>query len=109
MRAIVCSEVSANRVIGRDSKTYFAIILDNNSRKPIARLWFNRKQKYLGVFRNDKIETRLPIESPEDIYHHTAQLRATVSGYLTTYPSGSALQGSSASDASARSPESTGI
>jgi hypothetical protein len=91
VRAIVCSEVSANRVIGRDSKTYFAVILDNNSRKPIARLWFNRRQKYLGVFNNDKVETRLPIESPEDIYQYAAQLRATVKGYLTTGPASEGL------------------
>jgi hypothetical protein len=109
VRAIVCSEVSANRVFGRDGKTYFAVILDNNSRKPIARLWLNRKQKYLGVFSNDKVETRLPLESPEDIYHYAAQLRATVSSYLTTDPSGSEVQASSASSASARPPESAGI
>lgn len=109
VRAIVCSEVSANRIIGRDSKTYFAVILDNNNRKPIARLWFNRKQKYLGVFRNDKVETRLPIESTEDIYQHAAQLRATVTSYLATDPSGTLAQAYSASPASARSPESAGI
>jgi hypothetical protein len=82
VRAIVCSDVPASRVVGRDSKTYFAIILDNNNRKPIARLWFNRKQKYLGVFNSDKEETRVPIESPEGIYEHAAQLRATVASYL---------------------------
>jgi hypothetical protein len=109
VRAIVCSEVSANRVFGRDSKTYFAVILDNNSRKPIARLWFNRKQKYLSVFSNDKVEARLPLESPEDIYRYAAQLRATANSYLTTDPSGSEVQASSASSASARSPESGGI
>jgi predicted type IV restriction endonuclease len=109
VRAIVCSEVSANRVIGRDSKTYFAIILDNNNRKSIARLWFNRKQKYLGVFSDDKVEARLPIESPEDIYRYAAQLRATVNGYLTTDPSGPTVQASSVPVASAQSPESVGI
>lgn len=109
VRAIVCSEVSASRVIGRDSKTYFAVILDNNNRKPIARLWFNRKQKYLGVFGDDKAETRLPIESPEDIYQYATQLRATVNRYLITDPSGSAAQAPSPSDVSARSPEPTGI
>lgn len=101
VRAIVCSEVSANRIAGRDSKTYFAVILDNNNRKPIARLWFNRKQRYLGVFSDNKVEIRLPIDSPEDIYHHAAQLRATVNGYLSTDPSGSAVQASLASDAPA--------
>jgi hypothetical protein len=87
VQAIVCSEVSANRVIGRDSKTYFAVLLDNNNRKPIARLWFNRQQKYLGVFDENKVETRMPIEASEDIYRHAAQLRATVKGYLATGPS----------------------
>jgi hypothetical protein len=109
VRAIVCSEVSANRVIGRDGKSYFAIILDNNNRKPVARLWFNRKQKYLGVFSNDKVETRLSIESPEDIYHHAAQLRATVTSYLTTDLSEAPAQAYSASPASVRPPESAGI
>jgi predicted type IV restriction endonuclease len=89
VQAIVCSEVSARRVIGRDSKTYFAILLDNNNRKPIARLWFNRKQRYIGVFDANKVETRSPIGSSEEIYRHAEQLRATVRGYLTTDPSGS--------------------
>jgi hypothetical protein len=87
VQAIVCSEVFANRVIGRDSKTYFAVLLDNNNRKPIARLWFNRKQKYLGIFDENKVETRMPIEASEDIYRHAAQLRATVKGYLAAGPS----------------------
>jgi hypothetical protein len=92
VRAIACSEVPASRVVGRDSKTYFAVLLDNNNRKPIARLWFNRKQKYLSVFSSDKIEARLPIESPEDIYHYADQMRATVKGYLASNPSGTAVQ-----------------
>ncbi|HVV18822.1 MAG TPA: type I restriction enzyme HsdR N-terminal domain-containing protein, partial [Pseudonocardiaceae bacterium] len=50
VRAIVCGEVSASRVVARDNKSYFSILLDDNNRRPIARLWFNRAQKYLGVF-----------------------------------------------------------
>jgi predicted type IV restriction endonuclease len=84
VRAIVCSEVTATRVVGRDSKTYFAILLDDNNRKPVARLWFNRAKKYLGVFDEAKRETRLPIESPEDIYQYAAQLRSTVAKYLVS-------------------------
>jgi hypothetical protein len=84
VRAIVCSEVAATRVVGRDSKTYFAVLLDDNNRKPVARLWFNRAQRYLGVFDDAKKEARLPIESPEDIYQHAAQLRSTVANYLAS-------------------------
>ena len=84
VRAIVCSEVAASRVVSRDNKSYFGILLDDNNRKPIARLWFNnRAHWYLGVFDEHKIETRMPITAVEDIYQHADQLRKTVSHYLT--------------------------
>ncbi|MEV7094173.1 type I restriction endonuclease [Amycolatopsis sp. NPDC051045] len=84
VRAIVCAEVPATRVAARDTKTYFGVLLDDNNRKPIARLWFNRSTKYLGVFDENKVETRLPITTVEDIYQHAEHLRSTVARYLTT-------------------------
>ncbi|MEU6128559.1 type I restriction endonuclease [Saccharopolyspora sp. NPDC047091] len=82
VRAIVCSDVDVDRVAARDTQTYFGILFDDNNRKPIARLWFNRAQKYLGVFDEDKNENRVPIDSPQDIYQHADVLRKTVSAYL---------------------------
>jgi hypothetical protein len=82
IRAIVCSEVAVGRVAARDTQTYFGVLLDDNNRKPVARLWFNRTQKYLGVFDDNKIETRLPIDSPQDIYQHADALRKTVARYV---------------------------
>ncbi|GLZ41544.1 type I restriction endonuclease [Actinokineospora sp. NBRC 105648] len=84
VRAIVCSEVPAARVVARDAKTYFGVLLDDNNRKPIARLWFNRSKKYLGVFGEDKTETRIQIEDTADIYQHADHLRRTVAKYLAT-------------------------
>ncbi|WIV53148.1 type I restriction endonuclease [Amycolatopsis nalaikhensis] len=82
VRAIVCAEVPAARVAARDTQTYFGVLLDDNNRKPIARLWFNRSKKYLGVFDENKVETRLPITTVEDIYQHADHLRSTVARYL---------------------------
>jgi len=82
VRAIACAEVSTARIAARDTKTYFGVLLDDNNRKPIARLWFNRSQKYLGIFDENKVETRLPINSVEDIYTHADHLRRTVARYL---------------------------
>ena len=82
VRAIVCSEVNVSRVAGRDTQTYFGVLLDDNNRKPITRLWLNRGKKYLGVFDENKNETRLPIETPQDIYRHADALRKTVAAYL---------------------------
>jgi hypothetical protein len=82
VRAIVCSEVPVSRVVARDTKTYCGVLLDDNNRKPIARLWFNRSKRYLGVFDENKAETRIPLEDVQDIYQYAGVLRQTVARYL---------------------------
>ncbi|PPF65025.1 restriction endonuclease [Clavibacter michiganensis] len=82
VKAIACGEVKPQRIVQRDAKSYFAIILDDNNRKPIARLHFNsKKQKYVGVFDNDKNETRHPISSLDEIYVHADAIRDVVRHY----------------------------
>lgn len=82
VKAIACSEVKPQRVSQRDSKSYFAILLDDNNRKPVARLHFNsKKQKYLGLMDADKVETRHPIDGPDDIYEFSTDIREAVNRY----------------------------
>jgi predicted type IV restriction endonuclease len=79
VKAIACSEVKPQRIAGRDALSYFAVILDDNNRKPIARLHFNGKaRKYLGTFDADKTETRHLIDSLDDIYLHADLIRDAV-------------------------------
>jgi hypothetical protein len=79
VKAIACSEVKPDRIVARDSQTYFGILLDDNNRKTIARLHFNqKKQKYLGLLDDQKVETRYPIASLEDIYSYAEQIRTSV-------------------------------
>lgn len=54
VRALVRSVVDAKRIVQRDTQSYFGILLDDNNRKPICRLHFNRSQKYLGIFDEEK-------------------------------------------------------
>ena len=82
VRAIVCNEVDIHRVVYRDAKSYFAVLLDDNNRKPIARLHFNRAQKYIGLLDEAKVETRVPIFDLTEIYQHAEALRETVRRYL---------------------------
>lgn len=81
VKAIVRSVVDASRIIQRDTQSYFGILLDDNNRKPICRLHFNRTQKYLGVFGEDKKETRHPIESLDEIFNFSEQLKQTIRSY----------------------------
>lgn len=81
VRAILVSEVPYSRIVARDTKSYFGVLLDDNNRKPICRFHFNRSQKYLGLLDDDKIETRIPLAAVEDIYLHSDALREAARRY----------------------------
>lgn len=81
IKAIVRTVIDSKRIAHRDTQSYFGILLDDNNRKPIARLHFNRSQKYLGVFDKDKNETRHPIDSLDQIYDFSDSLKETITYY----------------------------
>ena len=83
IKAIVRSEVDVKRVAARDTQSYFGILLDDNNRKPIARLHFNRAQKYIGIFDVDKKETRHPIDTLDDIFGFAEALKDAAKSYGT--------------------------
>lgn len=78
IRAIVARNIDPERVVMRDSKSYCAILLDDNNRKTIARLHFNSDRKrYLGTF-SGKNETKLPVADAVEIYQYTDAILARV-------------------------------
>jgi len=81
IKAIVRSEVDVKRIAARDTQSYFGVLLDDNNRKPLARLHFNRQQKYLGTFDADKNETRHPIDALDDIFEFADILKDTAKSY----------------------------
>lgn len=81
IKAILRQKIAAHRIVARDTQSYFGVLLDDNNRKPLTRLHFNAKQKYIGIFDNDKNETRHPIESIDDIFNFSESLLTTASYY----------------------------
>lgn len=80
VKAIVREIIKPNRVVMRDAKSYCAILIDNNNRKPLTRMHFNRAIKYISLFDQEK-EERVQIESLDHIYDYTDRLRATATKY----------------------------
>lgn len=68
VKSIIRTAVDSCRIGHRDTQSYFGILLDDNNRKPVCRLHFNRGQKYLGLLDDEKKETRHPITNLDDIY-----------------------------------------
>lgn len=81
VRAIAASEVPYERVFARDQQSYFAVLLDDNNRKPVCRLHFNGKKLYLGLLNEEKAETRFALDRVEDIYRHAEAIREAVRRY----------------------------
>lgn len=82
VKAIVRKHIEADRITQRDTKSYFGVLLDDNNRKPICRLHFNRTQKYIGIFDENKVEKRHPIESLDDIFNFEEELIKTALFYI---------------------------
>jgi hypothetical protein len=83
VRAILRELVPVKRIAIRDAKGYCAILLDDNNRKPICRLYFNSPKKLsIGFFSAGKDEERVHIKDLDDIYKHVDKLHATILGYL---------------------------
>lgn len=81
-RAILRQVVDVSRVVFRDAKTYFAILFDDNNRKPICRLYLNGSKKYIVMFDEEKKELKTPIETIDDLYKFADNLISTVNKYL---------------------------
>jgi hypothetical protein len=81
VRAILREIVDPKRVVIRDALSYCGVLFDDNNRKPICRLYFNSKQKIIGIFDVAKVETKKSIEDLTDLYRLADNLKAVVSHY----------------------------
>lgn len=81
VKSLLRDIVDPNRIHHRDTQSYMGILLDNNNRKPLARLHFNRNQKYLGVFDEQRNESRIPITNLDEIYQHAETMRRVFAFY----------------------------
>jgi len=83
VKAILYEVVDVERVVCRDTISYFGVLFDDNNRKPVCRLYFNSSTvKYIATFDEDKNETKHKIESLNDIYKLSKELKSVVEFYL---------------------------
>ena len=81
VKSILRRVVSAKRIGYRDHKSYFAVQLDDNSRKPICRLYLEGPSMFIGLFDPEKHETRHKIAGLDEIFSLSEQLEARAREY----------------------------
>ncbi|MFT5891326.1 MAG: hypothetical protein ACI9Y7_001427 [Dokdonia sp.] len=79
--AILRRRLAIDRIIYRDTQSYFGVLLDDNNRKPLCRLHFNGKTKYLGIFDENKRERKEKLSSLDEIYQFEDELLKTITFY----------------------------
>ena len=81
VKTILRQKISANRITHRDAQSYFAILLDDNNRKTICRLYLNGSKKFLVTLDDQKKEVKNEINSLDDIFKHSETLLKIVDNY----------------------------
>ncbi len=80
VKTILRQKIDAKRVFYRDAQSYFAILLDDNNRKTICRLYFNSSKKYIAIIDENKKEIKTEISSLDDIFNFSDKLMQVIEG-----------------------------
>jgi hypothetical protein len=78
VKTILRQSINANRITYRDNQSYFTILLDDNNRKTICRLYFNSTKKYLVTLDEQKKEIKNELNTIDDIFGYSNLLIETV-------------------------------
>jgi len=81
VKTILRQKIPATRVTYRDAQSYFAIFLDDNNRKAVCRLYLEGGKKYIGLFDENKKETKNLISNLDDIFNYSSELLQTIENY----------------------------
>lgn len=80
VQAIAAELVDPTRIVPRDNKSYYNILLDDTIRQQVCRLYLNTSNWYIGTYA-EKDEVKEPIEKLADIYKHREQILAAIRRY----------------------------
>jgi hypothetical protein len=81
VKTILRQKIPVNRITYRDAQSYFAILLDDNNRKTICRLYLNGSKKYFVTLDEQKKEVKTEITSTDQIFDQSEILLKIVDGY----------------------------
>lgn len=79
-KVVLKDTIPLDRLFYRDNRSYFNILLDNNIRKWILRVYFNTSSMKIEL--NDDNHTVYELKEPIDIYNHSKEIIDVVTNFL---------------------------
>lgn len=81
IKSILRQKIDSKRIVYRDAQSYFAVLLDDNNRKTICRLYLGENKKYIAILDSDKKEIKTEINSLDEIFNFGNTLIEKVNFY----------------------------
>jgi predicted type IV restriction endonuclease len=81
VKSILRQKIPVTRITYRDARTYFAVLLDDNNRKPVCKFYLNSPKKYFILLDEQKNEIRTEMTSLDDIYKQADALLKIAENY----------------------------
>lgn len=83
VKSILRSKIDPDRITYRDAQSYFSILVDDNNRKLICRLYFNSESnKQLAIIDENKKEIKYKIADFDEIYKYSNELLTAVEKHI---------------------------
>ncbi len=82
VKSVLRQTVASDRITYRDTESYFGILLDDNNRKWICRIYLLSSVKYITVADENKNPIRHDIETLDDIYKFSEEIIKACNHYL---------------------------
>lgn len=81
VKIILRDQLDEERVFYRDNKSYFNVLLDDNIRKWILRVYFRKNRNWIEL--HDDADTQIDFVHPIDIYQNSEKIKDVVA-HLTS-------------------------
>jgi hypothetical protein len=82
VKTLLSESINLSRITYRDTLSYFAILLDNNTWKWICRIYLRENRKYIIIPDMNKQKNRYDIENIQDIIKFKKELVEAVEAFL---------------------------
>jgi hypothetical protein len=82
VKSIIRQVIDSSRIYYRDFQYFFSILIDDSQRKTICRLYLTDTEKQIAFLDESKNETRFPLNTIDDIFKFSEQLKEVAKKYI---------------------------
>lgn len=80
VKVVAADIINSERIYYRDNRSYFNILVDDNNRKWVARIYFSKVRNYIIL--NNEEKTTLEFKTPIELLQYKDQIIEVISKYI---------------------------